>query len=77
MKPCLTSPKSSPPPSLLDHILALHERFYELQEIANKLEHIMVQHTNVLDGIAHNQVVLENHLNRLQTIMSTQCSKVH
>jgi len=37
----------------------------------------VVQHTNVLDGIVHNQVVLENRLNRLQTIMTTQCSEVH
>jgi len=42
VKPHLTSPKSIPPPSLLDHILALDEHVYELQEMANKLEYIMV-----------------------------------
>ncbi|KAJ8431966.1 hypothetical protein Cgig2_024277 [Carnegiea gigantea] len=54
VKPRLTSPQSTPPPSLLHHILTLDERVYELQETADKLEYIMVQHTDVLDGIAHN-----------------------
>ncbi|KAJ8425071.1 hypothetical protein Cgig2_004295 [Carnegiea gigantea] len=45
VKPCLTSPQSTPPSSLLDHILTLDKR-----ETADKLEYIFVQHTDVLDG---------------------------
>ena len=42
VKPCLTSPQITPPPSLVDHILTLDEKVYELQETVDKLEYIMV-----------------------------------
>ncbi|KAJ8444150.1 hypothetical protein Cgig2_030970 [Carnegiea gigantea] len=60
VKPRLTSPQITCPPSLLDHILTLDENVHELQETVDKLEYIMVQHTNVLDGIAHNQAIIYN-----------------
>jgi len=42
VKPRLTSPQSTPPSSLLNHILNLDEHFYELQETTNNLEYILV-----------------------------------
>jgi len=48
------SPKLTSPPSLLDHILGLDDCVYELQETTDKLEYVMVQHTDMLDGIGHN-----------------------
>lgn len=43
VEPRITSPQSSPPPSLLDQIMTLDESIYELQEMANTLEYIVVQ----------------------------------
>ena len=54
VKPRAMSQKPTPPPCLLDHILVLDERVYKLQETADYLEYIMVQHINMLDGIGHN-----------------------
>lgn len=76
VKPRLTSPKWVLPPSLLDDILVLDECVYELQEITDKLEYIMVQHTDVLYAIAHNQVVLENRINHIQTLLTTYFTEV-
>ena len=57
--------------------MTLDEQVHELQETTDKLEYIMVQHTNVIDGIAHNQVIIDNHLNHIQTLLTTHISKVH
>lgn len=65
VKPRLNSPQTTPLSSLLDHILNLNERVYELSETADKLEYIMVQHTDMLDGITHNQAIIENRLNHI------------
>lgn len=54
VKPSLHSPQTPSSPSLLDQILNLDEKVHELQETADKLEYILVQHTDALDGIAHN-----------------------
>jgi len=32
----------------------LDEWFYDVQELVEKLKYILVQHTDMLDGIAHN-----------------------
>lgn len=37
----------------------------------------MVQHTDMLDSISPNQVILDNRLTRLQTFPSHQFTKVH
>jgi len=50
---------------------------YELQETADKLEYIMMHHTNMLAGIAYNQVVLDNHLTHLKNLLTNQFSEVH
>ena len=71
VKPRLASPKSIPPSSLLNHILALDERVHELQKPTDNLEYILVQYIDVLDGIAHNQAVIENLLNRIDTLLTT------
>ena len=57
--------------------MTLDEQVYELQEIVDKLEYILVQHTDVLHGIAHNQATIDNSLNRIQTLLTTYISKVH
>ncbi|KAJ8441867.1 hypothetical protein Cgig2_034126 [Carnegiea gigantea] len=72
VKLCPTSPKSTPPPSLVDHILTLDECIYELQETADKLEYIMVRHISMPDGIDHNQAALDNRLTRLQNLLTRQ-----
>lgn len=54
VKPRLNSPQTTPLSSLLDHILNLNERVYKLLETTDKLESIMVRHTDMLDGIMHN-----------------------
>ena len=75
--PRVSSNPSPPPSSLLDQIQHLDERLYELQETANKLEYILVQHTDALDGIAHNQAIMDNRLNRIQTLLTTHITEVH
>jgi len=77
IKSRLTSPQSTPPPSLLENMMTLNEQIYELQETVDKLEYILVQHTDVLDGIAHNQAIMDNRLNRIQTLVTTHISEVH
>jgi len=77
IKSHLTSPQSTPPSSLLEHILTLDVQIYELQETVDKLEYIVVQQTDVLDGIAHNQAIMDNHLNHIQTLLTTHVSEVH
>ncbi|KAJ8433093.1 hypothetical protein Cgig2_020589 [Carnegiea gigantea] len=67
--------QSPPPSSLLDQIQHLDERLYELQETANKLEYILVEHTVALDGIAHNQAIMDNRLNRIQTLLTTHITE--
>ena len=75
--PRVSSDPSPPLPSLLDQIQHLDERLYELQETTNKLEYILVQHTDALDGIAHNQAIMDNRLNRIQTLLTTHITEVH
>lgn len=77
VKPRLQSPQSTPPPSLLEHLMTLDEKVYELQETVDKLEYILVQHTDVLDGITYNQAIIDNHLNRIQTLLTSHVSEVH
>ena len=75
--PRVSSDPSPPPSSLLDHIQHLDKRLYELQETAEKLEYILVQHIDALDGIAHNQAIMANRLNRIQTLLTTHITTVH
>ena len=77
VKSRLTSPQITSPSSLLDRILTLDEKVYESQEVVNKLEYTMVQHTDVLYGIAYNQAIIDNCLNRIWTLLTTHISKVH
>ncbi|KAJ8432235.1 hypothetical protein Cgig2_007636 [Carnegiea gigantea] len=77
VKPCLHSPQITPPPSLLDHIVTLDEKVYELQETVDKLEYIIVQHTDVLDGIAYNQAIIDSRLNNIRTLLTAHISEVY
>jgi len=77
IKYCSTCPQSTPSTSFLEHVMTLDEQIYELQEIVEKLEYILVQHTDVLDGIAHNQAIMDNHLNCIQTLLTTHVSEIH
>ena len=54
-----------PPPPSLDRLYEFDERLHELQETVDKLEYILVQHTDMLDGIAHNQAIINNRLTSL------------
>lgn len=54
VKPRLHSPQPSSSPSLLGQVQALEEQLYELQETTDRLDYILVQHIDALDGIAHN-----------------------
>ncbi|KAJ8443469.1 hypothetical protein Cgig2_026256 [Carnegiea gigantea] len=75
--PRVSSDPSPPPSSLLDQLQHLDERLYDLQETADKLEYILVQHTDALDDIAHNQAIMDNRLNRIQTLLTTHITEVH
>jgi len=66
-----------PPPSVLDKFYELDERLYEVQETMDKLEYILVQHTDMLDGIAHNQAIIDNHLTSLKHDLSQQFSVIY
>ena len=72
VKPRHTSPSTILPPSLPDHTLTLDERVYELQESAGILNYILVQHTNTLDGIAHNEAILNNSLTEMLSSLTEQ-----
>jgi len=52
--PHLVFPKFDSLPSVFKKFYELDERLYEVQEIVDKLEYMLVQHTDMLDGIAHN-----------------------
>ncbi|KAJ8449428.1 hypothetical protein Cgig2_002225 [Carnegiea gigantea] len=58
VKPCLSSPQITPPPSLVDHILNLDEKVYKLQETVNKLEYIMTisETTKELSSVLRNSL---------------------
>ena len=73
----VSSDPSPPPPSLLDQIQHLDVRLSERQETADKLEYILVQHTDALGGIAHNQAIMGHRLNRIQTLLTTHITEVH
>ena len=77
VKPRLHSPQTPSSSSLLAQILNLDEKVHELQETADKLDYILVQHTDALDEIAHNQVVIDNCLNRIETLLTSHISEVH
>jgi len=57
--PPTNSPTSTPSSSVLDQFYTFDERPYEVQEIMEKLEYILAQHTHMLDGIAHNQAIVD------------------
>ncbi|KAJ8448827.1 hypothetical protein Cgig2_011448 [Carnegiea gigantea] len=64
------SPKTTTPESKLD------DRVYELQETADNLEYILVQITDILDEIAHNEAIMDNRITRLQNFPYHQFSVV-
>lgn len=72
VKPSLHSPQPSSSPSLLGQVQALEEQLYELQKTADRLDYILVQHTDALDGIAHNQAALTNHITAMQSSLARQ-----
>jgi len=51
-------------------------QFYKLQENVEKLNYIMGQYTDMLDSIAHKQVVIDC-LTRLQNFLSHRFSMAH
>ena len=53
----------------------LDERLYDVQELVEKLKYILVQHNDMLDGIAHNQAVMDNHLRELCHIVQSRATK--
>jgi len=59
------SSKIVSPWTLFNHFFELNDHVYKLQETIDKLDYIMDQHTNMLDGIAHIQAIIENHLTGL------------
>jgi len=67
VKPRLHSPQPPSSPSLLGQVQALEEQLYELQETADRLDYILIQHTDALDGLAHNQVALTNQITAMQS----------
>jgi len=75
VKPRQTSPSTALPPSL-DHILSLNKRVYELQDSTERLDYILVQHTDSLDGLAHNQAILSNTLTTIQAPLTSLHHKV-
>lgn len=70
------SPSTALPPSLLDHILSLDERVYELQDSTERLDYILVQHTDSLYGLAHNQATLSSALTTVQASLTSLHHKV-
>lgn len=60
----------------LGHAIDLDERLYDLQETADRLDYILVQHNDALDGIAHNQSTLHNQLIEIQSSLTKQTQKV-
>ena len=77
VKPSQTFPSTTLPPSLLDHILSLDERVYELQDSTERLDYILVQQTDSLDGLAHNQAILRNTLTIVQMSLTALHDKVN
>jgi len=77
IKPRHTSPSTTLPPSLLDHILSLNEWVYELQDSTDWLDYILVQDTDSLDGLAHNQAILRNTLTTIQSSLTALHHKVN
>jgi len=73
----LASPDSILPPSVLDKLYELDEHLYDVQETVDKLEYILVKHTDMLDGIAHNQAIIDYRLIRLKHDLCHQFSAVH
>ena len=47
-----------------------------MQETADNLEYILVQQTDILDGIAHNEAIMDNRITRLQNFPYHQFSVV-
>jgi len=43
----------------------------------DKLEYILIQHTDMLDGIAHNEAIIDNCLTSLKHDLCQQFSVVH
>ena len=58
------------PPSILGKFYELDEHLYEVQETVDKPEYILVQHNDMLDGITHNQAIIDNRLSNLQNTLS-------
>ena len=54
----------------------IDERLYELQDTADRLDYILVQHTDALDGIAHNQATLHNRITDMQSSLTALNQKV-
>ena len=53
----------------------LDERLYDVQELVEKLEYILVQHNDMLDGMAYNQAIMDNHLCELFHILQSRAAK--
>ena len=77
VKPRHISPSTTLPPSLLDHMLSLDEQVYELQDSIDILDYVLVQRTDTLDDIAHNQVILNNSLTDLQSPLTKQITALN
>ncbi|KAJ8429357.1 hypothetical protein Cgig2_021328 [Carnegiea gigantea] len=55
----------------------IDERLYELQETPDRLDYILVQYTDALDGIAHNQATLHNRLTDMQSSLTQHPSTLN
>jgi len=73
----LASLKSDSLTSMFDKFYELDDRLYAVQEIMDNLEYFLVQYTNLLDGITHNQDIMDNHLNELCHVVQGQGSALH
>jgi len=70
VKPRINSPSITLPPSLLGQVMDLDECLYELQETTDRLDYILVHHTNAPDGIAYNQATLHNLITNMQSFLN-------
>ena len=64
-----------PSSSTMNPFYILDERLYDVQELIEKLEYILVQRNDMLDGIAHNQAIMDNHLRDIRHLLTSRAAK--
>jgi len=77
--PILPTEPFTPTPcsSTMNPFYIIDECLYDVQKLMEKLKYILVQRTDILDGIAHNQAITDNHFNELCNCFQGQFSTLH